>query len=276
MALTVSFISGPRRSGKSTIIREMIREFFPVAPHYLRLTAVDGDKRKPTCLSAPPDDCGVASARWLQYQRERIFEVLPEALAQIHRHDRRGCVVIEADADPSLRHAYPYHGRVFVMSAPTSIREVFRSIGQAAEALKEVMEDTTAFASEVFGLLASDPAPDDDPKEPRPALSPAQMRGFLTSPLGDELATRIQLQPAYHGLLDSDVILINAAIGGCTSAVDAVRHRIERILDRLPRRRPGRAGGTTEVFCCDPLDPKDPLREPLFRLLQETCAARES
>jgi hypothetical protein len=128
----------------------------------------------------------------------------------------------------------------------------------------------------VFGLLESGPAADDDPKEPRPALSPAQMRGFLTSPLGDELATRIQLQPVYHGLLDSDVIVINAAIGGCTSVVDAVRHRIERILDRLPRRCPGRSGGTSEVFCCDPLDPTDPLRKPLFRLLEETCAGREA
>lgn len=271
MALTVSFISGPRRSGKSTIIREMIRAFFPVAPHYLRLTAIDGDKRKPACLSAPPEDCGVASARWLQYDRERIFEVLPEALAQIHRHDRRGCVVIEADADPSLRHAYPYHARIFIMPAPTSIRDVFRSTGQAADALKDVLDDTTAFASEVFGLLKSDSAGDDDPKEPRPAITPSQMRGFLSSPLGDELATRIQLQPVYHGLLDCDVIVINAALGACTSVVDDVRHRIERIVDRLRAcdRRP------TEVFCCDPLDAQDPLRDRLFRLLQETCASRE-
>lgn len=267
MALTVTFVSGPRRSGKSTVIRRMIETCYPAAPHYLRLTRAGGDKKKPLCLAAPAEDCGVLSACWLQYEPRKVFEVLPEKLAAIHGKDRCGHVVIEADADPSLRHAYPYSARVFVMPAPSSLGKVFRTTDQAAEALRAALDDTTTFASEMFGLCRESAVPDDDFHEARSDLTPSQMRRFLKSPLGNELATRTQLQPAYHDLVESDVILINTAVGGTTLTVDEAKHRIQAMINCL-RVSSDRQGG---VFCCDPLDPRDPLASRFFDSLRRIC-----
>jgi len=55
------------------------------------------------------------------------------------------------------------------------------------------------------------------------------MYGLLNSPLGEELATRIQFKPDYHGLVESDLVLINmghepdrAEQGRCAGHLDAV------------------------------------------------------
>ncbi len=270
MGLTVFFVSGPRRSGKSTVIQTMLDELYTRPPHYLRLAALSGDKRPPPAersTPGPPKKCGVGSARWLDYDQDLIFEVLPEALTRIHKRDRYGSVLIEADADPHLRNAYPYDRRVFVMPAPASLTEVFRSVRQAAQALQHVLDDTVAFASEIYGMLDSTLAGEDggdDEHEDRPAFTASQMRGFLNSPLGDELATRIQFQPAYHGLVESDVVLINTGIGGVSPVVDDCVHRIERLLARLR----GPSARKNVVFCCDPLDPQDPLRKKFFAALK--------
>jgi len=264
MGLTVTFVSGPRRSGKSTVIQAMLDEPCKRQPHYLRLAAVPGDKRPPPADVKPPGKCAVRSARWLDYDEDLIFEVLPEALTRIHKRDRNGAVLIEADADPHLRNAYPYDQRVFVMPAPRSLNEVFRTVQQAAQALRHVLDDTAAFASEIYGMLDGSPVGDDDEHEERPAFTVSQMRGFLNSPLGDELATRIQFQPAYHGLVESDVVLINTGVGGMSPMVNECVHRIERLLARLR----GPSARKSVVFCCDPLDPKDPLRKKLFKTLK--------
>ena len=87
---------------------------------------------------------------------------------------------------------------------------------RAAEELRRVLDDTAAFASEIFGLFTN--REDREPSEPRPELSATQMRGFLYSPLGDELATRIQLLQPYHGLVESDVIVVNTQTGERTGA----------------------------------------------------------
>jgi hypothetical protein len=209
----------------------------------------------------------VASARWLEYDSERIFETLPEALAAIHRKDRFGSVVIEADADPNLRYAYPYDHRIFVMPMPESTSAIFREPGQAALELRRVLDDTAAFASEIFGLFSHNGCGEHDSSESRAALTANQMRGFLYSPLGDELATRIQLQPAYHGLVETDVILVNPSIGSATVETPICLRRIERLLERV-RGVTGREG---QLFVCDPSKPNGRVGKKLLKSLKPMC-----
>ena len=273
MGLTVTFVSGPRRSGKSTIIQMMLDELYRKPPHYLRLAAIDGDKVQPPPDATPAMDCGVGSARWLNYDEERIFEVLPEALTRIHRADRYGSVLIEADADPHLRHVYPYDRRVFVMGGPESLSDVFRTVRQAAEALHDVLDDTATFAREIYGMLDGEPLSEaDSEREARPELTLSQMRGFLNSPLGEELATRIQFQPAYHGLVESDVVLINTGVGGASEVVDQCVHRLERLLARLR----GPSARKSIIYCCDPMDLRDPLRKKVLKRLKELIRSKDA
>ena len=247
----------------------MVGQDWKTKPHYLRLVRTGGDKQAPKQPAKPTQDCGVASARWLEYDSERIFEILPEALAAIHRRDRYGSVVIEADADPDLRHAYPYDHRVFVMPMPEQVADVFREPGHAADELQRVLDDTAAFASEIFGLFTHNGCGDSEPSESRPDLSATGMRGFLYSPLGDELATRIQLQQPYHGLVETDVIIVNPSAGASGLETQVCLQRIERLLDRV-RGVTGRHG---ELFVCDPAKPTGKIGKSLLKALRPMCAA---
>ena len=87
------------------------------------------------------------------YTPDRVFETLPDALRMIRESEHRPFVVMEADADPALRHAYPYDYRAFIMRPPADLHEVFRSDSEAAAAMREVMQDTASFACEIFGLM---------------------------------------------------------------------------------------------------------------------------
>ncbi len=265
MGLSVTFVSGPRRSGKSPVIQMMVDRLWKSKPHYLRLVLAGSDKQPPKSNSKPSSDCKVATARWLEYDPDRIFEVLPEALDAIHKKDRYGSVVIEADADPNLRCAYSYDHRVFVMPQPQSLREVFRDPSRAAEELRRALEDTAAFASEIFGLFTDQF--DAEPHEERPELSASHMRGFLYSPLGDELATRIQLQQPYHGLMESDVIIINSTVGERQPETDECLRRIGRLLTRIR----GVCGRKSELFLCNPTDPADGVTKQLLHRLKTMC-----
>ncbi len=260
MALTVLFVSGPRRSGKSCVIQQFCSATgAPSAPHYLRITNVKGDKRQPTDAKPPANDCGVASAQWINYDEDRVFEFLPNALRRIHRQDRHGIVIIEADADPLLRHAYPYDYRLFVMPAPHRPTEIFRTSFQAATAFKSVLDDTAAFASEIYGLVEDDDKFDVGGTEQRSALTANELRGLINSPLGDELATRILLQPSHHGLIESDLVVVNRAIGGQTLVVDDCVRRLEKVLTHVR----GAEEARQALFCCDPQNVDDPLRHDL-------------
>lgn len=232
MGLCVTFVSGPKRCGKSALIRTMIDRLWQHRPHYIRLVETKGDKRRPQGAMQPSPKAGVASARLLEYDQERIFEILPAVLTEIHREDRFGSVAVEADSDPSLRCAYPYDHRVFVMPIPSKLDQVFRDPSRAAVELQRVLDDTASFASEIFGLFTEEGQSDPDPSEERPDMTQAQMRNFLYSPLGDELATRIQLQPSYHGLVESDVIVVNTGVGRRSSESDECLLRVKRLLER--------------------------------------------
>lgn len=267
MGLTVTFVSGPKSCGKSTLVRRMIDRLWETEPHYIRLVRSGSDKRRSKTVSQRGLKGGVASARRLEYDDEHIFEILPDALTAIHRRDRFGSVVIEADADPTLRHAYPYDHRVFVMPMPQGIEEVFRDPEHAAEELQHVLDDTVAFASEIFGLFSKQDQDDADPSEDRPELTDAQMRGFLYSPLGDELATRIQLQQPYHGLVESDVIVVNPGAGSSGQQTASCLQRIERLLERI--RGISERGG--ELFLCDPSNPDSKVCKKLLKALKPMC-----
>lgn len=267
MGLRVTFVSGLRRSGKSAVIRVMVDRLYKRQPHYLRLVKRGSDKVPPPNTSKRPTECGVASARWLEYDDEHIFEILPDALTTIHRADRFGSVVIEADADPTLRCAYPYDHRVFVMPMPPGVHEVFRDPPRAAEELQRVLDDTASFASEIFGLFNEPKADADEPHEDRGAVMDTHMRSFLYSPLGDELATRIQLKPPYHGLVESEVIVINNGTGAAAPQAEECVRRIERLLDRIR----GASGRRGELFLCDPLNFKGKASRMLLKALKPMC-----
>ena len=269
MGLVVTIVNGPRRSGKSTIIRELVATVYRTPPHYLRLTRNDGDKLRPApCAGGTPSDCGVASAGWVEYDPGRVFEVLPEALAGVARRDPNTHVVIEADADPSLRQAYTYHARLFVMRAPASEHEVFRSCAEAASRLQAALNDTSTFAAEVFGLCGELAGSDDDSHQDLPGFTPLQMQSFLHSPLGCQLALRSRLQPAYHAILDSHVVVMNTPVGGAGPEVDSIRRQLDSLVTHIQRDSSRRG----RLFCCDFMDPQDPVRNDLFDALRAACS----
>jgi len=269
MQLAVTFVSGPRRSGKSALIRTMLDRVWSQPPHYFRLIERGGDKERPKPICAPPAESGLASARWLEYEPDRVFEVLPAALTGIYRQSGPGAVIIEADSDPGLRNAYPYDHRLFVMPVPKNAQEVFRTPQAAAAELQKALEDTVSFASEIFGLLEDEVQDSGDVSEERPDLTATQMRGFLSSPLGDELATRIQLQPMYHGLVESDVVVINVNGTPPSPAAQLCIQRVERLFERLHHM----TGRHTEVFLCDPRNFKNKACKKLLKALKPICTA---
>jgi len=269
MGLSVTFVSGLRRCGKSDLIAVMIERLWKAQPHYIRLARAGSGKQPPNSPPAAPLKCGVASARWLDYDADRIFEILPDALAAIHREDRYGAVVIEADtdADSNIRCVYPYDHRVFVMPLPSTSSDLFRDAAQAANELGKVLDDTATFAAEMFGLLTQSGHDDVDPSEDRIDFTPKQMRGFLYSPLGDELATRVQLLPAYHGMVESEVIVVNTRGKAPVGETEECIRRLVRMLDRIHRM----SGHRTQLFLCDPAQHNDRTTKQLLKALKPMC-----
>ena len=229
-------------------------------PHYVRLTSRTGDKKPPSERMPPRSGCGVSSAQWVQFDEARVYEILPDVLSRIHAKDRGAQVIIEADTDPMLRHAYPYDHRVFVLRGPERLAEVFRTGPQAAAAFQATLDDTAAFAREIYGLVEDGPDFDDGASERRDSLTATQLGRLFNTPLGEEIATRILLQPSHHGMIESDMIVLNTGAGSVTARVDECVRWLERILEHigLPGRPP------TSLFVCDPADGDDPERDRMY------------
>ncbi|HOJ55156.1 MAG TPA: hypothetical protein PLI64_11445 [Phycisphaerae bacterium] len=249
MPVETLLINGPRGGGKSTVAQLVAREVLQRPAHYLRIEAAS-DQHTNVVLSVEPasgQPCPWASEHLVKYTADRVFETVPEALRKVRRLERRAFAILEADADPALRHAFPYDYRIFVMPAPADVHTVFRTPRAAAIALQEVMQDTAAFASEIFGLFETESLEDSVGVEYYPPvadregrreverleITEAQIRQFLRSPLGGEIASRIQLQPPYHAMVESDVVLINTGVGGETDALGECLARIEKLLARV-------------------------------------------
>ncbi|HOA74660.1 MAG TPA: hypothetical protein PL151_02190 [Phycisphaerae bacterium] len=247
-------ISGPRRSGKSTLARYLAEHVLDRKPHYLRLEAAHDSYTNAVwaCEAREDDVIGAswASAHRVSYTHDRLFETIPEGLRAIRRQERDGFAIVEADADPTLRHAYPYEYRIFIMTAPPDIYTIFRTPDAAAAALHQVLQDTAAFASEIFGLFDDDVFDDSigvEHSRPSPAeyaggtrverlnIAEAQIRHFLSSPLGAEIASRIQLQPDYHALVEADVVIVNAKRIGRRrrEVLDECVSRLQKLLSRI-------------------------------------------
>lgn len=228
MSVRSLLISGPKQSGKSTLTRLLAEWVLDRPAHYLRLQpAADGYTnlivRKDQNI-AESGSASWASIHAVTYTSDRLFETIPDSLRAVRKLDRSGIAVVEADADPALRHAFPYDFRLFVMSAPVDMHMVFRAPDAAAAALQQVLQDTAAFASEIFGLFEDEALSDDvgikhsrsssvkrggEPSIEKLEIGESQIRHFLGSPLGAEIASRIQLQPDYHALVEADVVIVN-------------------------------------------------------------------
>jgi len=64
-------------------------------------------------------------------------------------------------------------------------------------------------------------------------IAEAQIRHFLSSRWGAEIASRIQLQPAYHALVEADAILINTSRRSKREVLDECVDRLQRLLSRI-------------------------------------------
>lgn len=274
----VIFVSGPPGAGKTHLVSVMAKEAMARPPHHVRLVSSRPESGYRLRLVRFPGETSFASSRRVAYEPDCCFEVIAEVVRSAPVTSNPNVMIVEGDADPCLRFAYPYDRRIFVMPAPSDIYEVFRTPQQAALALQKVMEDTATFAAEIYGLF------DDDQLEAgagliQPEESPSwswgktahhgvevdetQLRNFLDSPIGAEIASRIQLQPAYHGLVESDVILLNTAVGATSDVIDKVNRRLELLLSRIR----GQVQNDGQLFCCDPCEQQDPRRMKLVEKL---------
>lgn len=285
MSVLSLFISGPRRSGKSTLSRFLAEHILDRPPHYLRLQAAPDTYTNAVlpCGKADREVIGTSwsSAHRVSYTLDRLFETIPEGLRTVRRRERNGFAVIEADAEPALRHAYPYDYRVFIMTAPPDVYTVFRTPDAAAAALQQVLQDTAAFASEIFGLFDDEVFDDalgvehyrpdkseyasQTPLE-RLNIAEAQIRHFLSSPLGAEIASRIQLQPDYHALVEADVVLVNSKRLGPQrrEVLEECVARLQKLLSRI--RQDARR---QSVLYWGDIRENDPTRRKLIRRLRQ-------
>jgi hypothetical protein len=285
MPVETLLISGPPQGGKSCLARLIAAEVLDRPMHCLRMKlACDGHTN-----AVMPDDSDGDEPHWaslfrVSYTPERVFEVLPDALREVRKIDRYGFAVIEADSDPVLRHAYPYDYRIFVMPPPDDVHEVFRDTHEATEALRQVMQDTASFASEIFGLfnstcfddgvgvshreaVAAGPA---QPAVEQLEVQESQVRGFLNSPLGVEIASRIQLQPQYHSVVESDVVVVNTGLGPRTRVMKDCVKRVEKLLARVRHD----ARRSSILYWGDFLDTEDPTQKKLIKRLRSLFAAK--
>jgi len=275
MALTVILVCGPSKAGKSLLVRMLARRTGRGRCWHLRVLP-HGAQHDPRFDEVAPDL--FAGAYCVRYRPDQVFEMLPEVVRKISRHQADATVLVEADADPALRYAFPYDYRLFILAAPRNYHEVFRTTVQAAAAMKQMMEDTASFAAEMFGLFDHQ-AISSDPQITKlrcPAWHPQavveidqqQLQDFLSTPLGAEIASQVQLQPAYHGLIDSDVVVVNLAARPAADTTQECCTRIDGLLARLHA-----YDNKPQLYCCDPTNSQDPrsteLLSHLARLARE-------
>lgn len=262
MPIKVVHIAGPPGSGKTTLARRLAARRTQGASHHLRLT---GGKKAGTTGSAPalrlaiPDD-DMDSSTTAAIDPDLVFERLPAEIQRLHRPRSSTLVFVETDAEPHFRHAYSYDVRVFIMPCPNALADVFRSRQQAEAAVRRAMHDTVDFAEEVFGLTRD--ARLDTPRDSIKRFDPPPVNerdrdvlAFIDGALGSRLAVQFMLQPCYHVLTDSDVVLLNLGVGPDSDAAELCAHRLQALLDRLKRE------GTRPAWfaACEPADPEDAL-----------------
>lgn len=276
MVRQVVHIGGPPRSGKTTLARAVAAHFADSHPSYLRFVSKITAPAALRLLPALPE---FTWAERIDYSPDRLLEELPAALGRVRRETGTSFIVVESDTDPIFRLSHHLETRVFVMAAPEGVHEVFRSHAEAETALRLAMQDTMTFASEVFGMervpalddsgvsLAAGPAQEAGP--PR-TIDPDEFERLLQSSLGAEIAARVRLQPDYHSLVDADVSILNAGIGGHGPLTELCTRRVSRLIETLPAgssRRP-------RFFSCNLANDSDPQTQQALRaIMQRVCTS---
>ena len=264
MPLTIVHISGPSGSGKTTLARVLASHVGRCERHYVRFDVATAEGTPELRIANRMEEMSSATRRCVNPKFS--FEEVSEVLKSLARPGKHAMVFVETDTHPCFRHAYPYDTKVFMMLPPRSLSVVFRSRGEASKAIQRAMDDTSEFAAELFGLdresLGSSILPGLDPKEPKGASRATQsVEDFLNSDVGTEIASRMQLQPDYQAIIDSEVILLNEAVEHNSQMATSCAQRIEVLLENL-RRRLRRQNW---FAACDPLDQKDPLTQRALR-----------
>jgi hypothetical protein len=275
MPVETLYLSGLSGCGKTTLACLITRALKRPA-HLLRMRpAQDGH----TNAILPEEDAVApawASVHKVFYTPDRVFETLPDALRLIRERERRPFILIEAEADPALRHAYPYDYRAFIMCPPADLHDVFRDESEAAAAMREVMQDTASFACEIFGLM--EPGGLDDtldartPETPGPRVEEtdsSQIAQFLDSPLGAEIAARIQLQPRFYALVESDIAVINTGRGGHQDHLEECTLRLDKLLAHV--RHETRRHSI--LYSGNLSDPADPVQTQLAKRFETLFGA---
>ncbi len=278
MPITTILISGPAQSGKTTLAHALAASALSGDPPHLIRLVRNANCIGPVVTEAVGPRHPVLRGHWtVPYSQDLAFELIPQAVHQIRRGEKLVTMLLEADADPALRYAFTYTHRIFILRTPREIRDVFRTSNQAALALRDVLDDTAAFASEIFGLFGQELLDESEgvrvtQQEKTPGhverhveVSGAQMRRFLNSPLGAEIATRIHLQPLYHPIVDSDIVVINTSGGGDPAVVEQLLGMLRTLFSRI---REG-TGRHYDLFTCDPAAPDDPGTHQLIVRVRE-------
>ena len=87
------------------------------------------------------------------------------------------------------------------------------------------------------------------------------MTQFLDSPLGAEIAARIQLQPRFYALVEADVAVINVNRKSPEGNLEECIRRIEKLLAHIQHE----ARRQSALYSGDLSDTADPLHAGLAR-----------
>ncbi len=263
-------VLGPAGAGKTSLIRMLADEHPDHHWHLVRLEPNEDGSPTQTLRVTTDDWAGLWHVR---YGRQDILDALPEVVERITSESQRSQTVIafESPPDALIRHAISFDMRVFVMPPIIDDGTVFRNVKESRHALQEILQDSLAFS---VGTLTGESGIDDaDPDGAGRAvaspaqsaddceLNEAQVRQFLACPLGNELAARVHLQPAFKGLADADLVVLNAAAGECLHESDTCWHRIQALLGKMGRQPPRQP----LTYVCDLSDTSDPCVVRILR-----------
>lgn len=272
MADTILHISGPRGAGKSTLVRLIASLACADRVHHIRFD-LHGDDAVPHLRLVDREPAKIRNHH-CYVSPQTVFETFAEVVPSVTCPDESSVLMIETDAHPCFRNAYPYDGKVFIMPPPARLDDVFRQPEETAGAIDRAMHDTAEFAAELFGLERVGPQdsawlPALDARDVRNLGDHQTVDEFLNSPIGIEIAARLHLRPMFQGIVDCDVVFVNTSLGGNMSVLRACTERLERLIEPLRERLKRRLC----LAACDPLDRRDPATERGLRHVTELLAA---
>ncbi|MFQ5429928.1 MAG: hypothetical protein ACE5E1_06420 [Phycisphaerae bacterium] len=256
MTATVLHISGPAGSGKTTLAGMLAARMSAAEVHHVRFHLLEDHRPPPLRVAVPLEEVATSTRHFVDPRR--VFEDVADVIRTAADGREDAVLLVETDAEPCFRHAYPYHVKVFIVPSPAALETVFRSPREAAVAIERAMDDTAEFAAEFFGL---GPDPSDSgmlpPIQPQATSRPAATQSveeFIRSDVGTEITTRMQLQPEYHPIIESDVILLNTGRAHPSRWTSLCARNIEVLLETMRRR----LGRRYWFAACDLADDRDP------------------